>query len=312
MQSWLRKIFNFFLRNWVISSLISVIPILVSAYVDLWKPTQIPKNWKIALTLGIVISVFFTVVKNICTFIDDKKRRYADNYYQSLTQRHMGTTGNIIESIIGVVSEGKYKKLVTKPLDPFCNDSSRVNPCTRIKSFCEDVKNILSKHFDAAENDIGISIYVRNVIDKGENARWKFFFQTNVSKQDLKAKDVSENRGSAFNKVKDEVGTVYFKEKKNAFDEGHYIMTEDERNNGLKGNIYCENISLVDANRNVLLPLVLCVTTYETRICSDKDYFAVEKAKKLLSKAGMEVKYEIANLLLYHHMGFRDNLIQRR
>lgn len=196
-------------------------------------------------------------------------------------------------------------------MDPFGNNSSRVNPCTRIKSFCEDAKNILSKHFDSPEDDIGISIYVRDTIDKGVNAEWQFLFQTNVSIRDLKAKEVSEQNGSAFNVVKDNVGTVYFKEKKNAHSEGHYIMTQNEINIGLKGNIYCENISLVDSNNNILLPLVFCVTTYEARICSDKDYFAVEKAKKLLSKVGMEVKYEIANLLLYHHMGFRKNLIQR-
>ena len=310
-QSWIRKTFNFFLRNWFVSSIISVVPIAVSAYTDLWG-TQITKTqFRIILKILITISFAFTCVKNICTSIDDKKRRNAENYYQSLTQKNMGTTGNIIEDIVGVVSEGKYKNIVSKPLAPFGNDSSRVNPCTRIKSFCEDAKNILSKHFDSPEDDIGISIYVRDTIDKGNDAEWQFLFQTNVSKRDLKAKEVSEQNGSAFNMVKDNVGTVYFKEKKNAHLDGHYIMTQNEINNGLKGNIYCENISLVDFNNNLLLPLVFCVSTYETRICSDKDYFAVEKAKKLLSKVGMEVKYEIANLLLYHHMGFRENLIQR-
>lgn len=304
-QSWIRKIFNFFLRNWFVSSIISVIPIAVSSYTDLCG-TQITKTQhRIILTILIIISIVFTCVKNICTSIDDKKRRNAENYYQSLTQKNIGTTGNIIEDIIGVVSEGKYKNIVSNPLEPFNNNSSRVNPYTRIKSFCEDTKIILSKHFDSPESDIGISIYVRDIIDKGDNAEWQLLFQTNVSKHDLNAKEVAKQNGSAFNMVKDNAGTVYFKEKKNAHSDGHYIMTQNEINNGLKGNIYCENISLVDSNNKVLLPLVFCVTTYEARICSDKDYFAVEKAKKLLSKVGMEVKYEIANLLLYHHMGFR-------
>lgn len=309
-QSWIRKIFNFFLRNWFVSSIISIVPIAVSAYTDLWGTQITGKTCRTILTILIIISITFTCVKNICTSIDDKKRRQAENYYQSLTQRNIGTTVNIIEDIVGVVSEGRYKN-ISKPLAPFCNDSSRVNPCTRIKSFCEDAKNILSKHFDSPEDDIAMSIYVRDTIDKGDDAEWQFLFQTNVSKGDLKAKEVSEQNGSAFNMVKDNVGTVYFREKKNALSDGHYIMTQNERTNGLKGNIYYENISLVDFKNNVLLPLVFCVATYEVRICSDKDYFAVEKAKKLLSKVGMEVKYEIANLLLYHHMGFRENLIQR-
>lgn len=196
------------------------------------------------------------------------------------------------------------------PLVPFNNDGSRVNPYTRIRSYCGDAKSILSKHFDAPENDIGISIYVKNIIDNPESD-WKFLFQTNVSNQDLNARDVVNNRESTFHVVKDDVGTVYFKEKTNANKEGHYIMTSYERTNGLKGNVYCENISIVDSNNNILLPLVFCVTTYNSHICSDKDYFAVEKAKKFLSKVGIEVKYEIANLLLYYHMGFRERLIQR-
>lgn len=310
-QSLFRRIFNFFLKNWFISSAISIIPLLVSAYIDLWKPIEMPFYKKIILTIFIFLSVVFIIVKNICTSVDDKKRRNADNYYQSLTQRQMGTTGNIIENITSVISEGKYRNLLSESLDPFCNNRSRVNPCTRMRSFCEDAKNILSRHFDCAEADIGISIYVRNIVDEGNNAVWKFLFQTNVAEKDLNSKIVSESRDSAFNVVKDEVGTVFFKEKKNAEKERHYIMTEDEKNNGLKGNIYCENISIVDSNEKQLLPLVFCVTTYNTRICSDKDYFAVEKAKKLLSKTGLDVKYEIANLLLYQHMGFRKNLIQR-
>lgn len=309
-QSVFRKIFNFFLQNWVVSSIISVIPILISMVIDLWLPDVMTAKWKIGLTIVLMVSVCFTVIKNICTSIDDKKRRNADNYYQSLTQRNVGTTGNIIEGIIEVVSKGEYKNIVPKPLAPFNNDGSRVNPYTRIRSYCGDAKSILSKHFDAAENDIGISIYVKNIIDNPESD-WKFLYQTNVSNQDLNAGDVVNNRESTFQVVKDDVGTVYFREKRNANKEGHYIMTSYERSNGLKGNVYCENISIVDSNNNILLPLVFCVTTYNSRICSDKDYFAVEKAKKLLSKVGIEVKYEIVNLLLYYHMGFRERLIQR-
>lgn len=64
---------------------------------------------KIGLTIVLMVSVCFTVIKNICTSIDDKKRRNADNYYQSLTQRNAGTTGNIMEGIIEVVSKENIK-----------------------------------------------------------------------------------------------------------------------------------------------------------------------------------------------------------
>lgn len=305
-----RTIFNFFLRNWIVSSIISVVPIVISAVIDLWLPQVLPIGWRACLTILLLISIFFTIVKNICTSVDAKKRANADTYYQSLTQTNMGTTGTIIERTIEVVSREEYKNIVLNPLDPFNNDGSRVNPFTRIGLFCSDAKTILSRHFDAPENDIGISIYVKNIIDE-KDANWKFLYQTNVSK-DLNARDVSDNPESTFNIVKDQVGTNYFKEKKNAYTERHYIPTENERRNGIRGNIYCENISIVDSNNNVLLPLIFCVTTYESRICSDKDYFAVEKAKKLLSKVGLDVKYEIANLLLYYHMGFRKNLVQEK
>lgn len=307
-DSLIRKLFNFFLKNWIISSIISVIPILVSVIVDFWLPIDCPSWCKYLLTGFVAVSVLFTVIKNKCTSVDDNKRQKADKYFQSLTQRNIGTTGNLIEDVVNVIIEKKYNNIVNVPIAPFCNDHSRISPYSKIKRYCDDVITILAKHFDATEDDIGISIYIKNTIDNGPSARWEFLYHNSVITQDLSAASISQNAHSAFFVVQDSPGSIYFKEKKNALIEKHYVKTTNEESGDVTGNIYCENISLVDGEHKVLLPIIFCVTTYRTRICSDKDYFAVEKAEKLLSKIGVDIKYEIAQLLLFKSMGIREKL----
>lgn len=292
-----RKIYNFFLKNWIISTMISVVPLAITAYIAIWTSRE-SFITKIVFTFFILISILFTILKFYFGKVDNEKRQNADKYYQAITERFTGVISDITEKIIETICSDKYKGLVANPIEPFCNNHSSLNPYHMIEIYCKELKTVLSNFFDADSQDIGLSIFIKK-------EKWDTFYQSQVTQRDLTIQKVTESQDSTLNIVKDARGMLVFKAKRTLYEEHKYIPTEYEEINGINGTIYCKNISLVSKEGNIVLPIVICVTTYQDPICGEDDVFAQEKAKKLLDKVADEIQYEIANLALYQHIGLR-------
>lgn len=296
-----RTIYNFFLKNWLVSTIISVVPLAITAYIAIWIPAGGSLVLQILFTALILVSILFTTLKFYFGKVDDEKRQNADKYYQAITERFTGIISDMTETIMDTICSDKYKGIVSDPIEPFSNDRSSLNPYRMIDTYCKELKTVLPIFFDAESLDIGLSIYVKK-------QEWDFLYQSQVSQRDLAARKVSESEDSTFSVVKDSPGMAVFKEKKALYEDHKYIPTKDEENNGINGTIYCKNISLVNRQGVAILPLVICVTTYQTPICDVSDVFAKDKAKKLLDKVADEIQYEIANLALYQHIGLRKEI----
>ena len=290
--------------NWWRSALISILPLAVSSYMSIWKSDKLELVWQIIFTILIILSMGFTVAKYYYEKIDDEKKENAEKYYQIITERYTGLTEKMTEEVIKDIGNAKYANLVAKPLKPFYNRTS-LDPYHKIENYCNEVKEILASHFDTDSTDVGLSVYV---LDKRKNGKWRYLHQSMVAQIDLSPKEIAQNRFSTFFHVKDVPGLLIFDSKKTLYDQHKYIPTESEKTRSINGSMFCKNISLVAESGDVILPLVFCVTTYGKKICSEKDIFAKEKAQKLLEKVSDEIKYEIANLALYRHIGLRNRI----
>lgn len=296
-----RRLFNWFIKSWWLSSIITVLPPLILAYISIWKPITLSTVAAIIFSLIICGTGVFTILRYWADSIDVEKRENADRYYQSLTERNLGTIDFFTEEIISYITANRNRMVCPQPIQPFSNKRSALSPIRRIDSYVSNACQVLAQFFDTYEADIGVGIYVKNDAQK-----WVPLKQMHVAQRDQSFTKTLGNQMSSFYQVVSDPNKVFFMEKKKAYDEGKYVPTANELQNGICGSIYCSNISLVNCHDIVLREIILCITTYEALICQDTDSFAKKKAEKLFQKIGSEIKYEIANLALYQYLGLSE------
>lgn len=306
-----RKIYQYMAKNWIVASSIVAIPFVID-YVCLFKMNDDNKR-AISIFIGILmfIAILFTVVRNMAIKYDERKRTLTSEYYNGLVNVMTLNTVERMETILEIFDseeyKDKFKSACKTEHNPFDNPSSRLNPYKHIKEYCHNAQIVIRDSFGASQDDIVISILYRNTIDENvDDKKWRVLYST-YNVMDITPNSIVSNSNSSFNQVKDKPGKIFFKSKCNAYNEFHYMQTEQEELTGLLGTIYCHNISIMRGER-ILLPLVINIASFNAPLCEENDEFAIIKAKKLFDIIEENIRYEVIKMILHKQMGLREFL----
>lgn len=310
-----RKLYQFMANNWIVATLIVAIPMIID-FICLFL---LDKDNKIMICFVVivlmVIVIIFTWIRNMAINYDERKRKLTSEYYNGLVDMITLNLNERMETILEIIDNEEYKDefkdQTDLPHNPFNNQSSRLNPYKHIREYCHSAQNVIRDAFDASQDDIVVSILYRNTIDEDANSdEWNVLYSTyNVI--DISPNSIIKNSNSSFNQVKDKPGKMYFKTKANAYEEFHYMQAECEEKIGLLGTIYCHNISLMNKDE-VIMPLVINISSFYAPFCDDDDEYAREKAKKLFDILEEHIRYEVTKMILHKQMGLRKSMDKRR
>lgn len=300
-KSLTRILNDFFCKYWFLSTVISSIPSVITATISILFHQYIDFPAKIILLVCSFISIFFIGLKNFGAKEDIRKAANEDRFHRLIHEQSLHLKSINANYIIKLLENGKYSNLFEQVNNPY--QEGELNPHINIKEYCENLTNLLSGTFDTSKNDIGISIIYKKLCDKNDrNEEWELLYSSQLGK-DVDFKDMINSRSSTFSAVIDVPNSYYFREKANAEKDRRYVRTEIEKQEGLKGSIFCKNISVVGENK--VLPIIFTVTSYDSLICKDSDFNAVEKAVTLFNVIGNNISYELLIDYLYVHMGLK-------
>ena len=186
-----RKIYNFFLKHWLVSVLILTLP---SYYLILL--TTLGKNLDLVEPSGLISAkgeiIFWPLFFVSITFAILKT--YSDKYNEQI--KYNGQY--VLQKMISSVNAIKTKKLERfnsyiadnhgkNNLDPF---DEITQPKRQIASILENIQICLSEIFDINRDDIGLSIIYK--FDTLPNAKFRYLHTMNIS-NDLTLNELTTN-----------------------------------------------------------------------------------------------------------------------
>lgn len=295
---------DFFCKNWMISTFISIVPSIVTISTSIMYHQYLGTVSKIVLLTMIVATMLFIGFKNYGAKEDIRKVANEDKYHITILEETMYLRAIDAEYKMELLENGQYEKIFNIDENPY--KDGPLSPNNYIKQYCQSLATKLTNIFGTRQDDIGISVIYKEMCKRGDtNGEWKLLYSSQIGR-DLDFRDIINNHQSTFSAVLDTPGKVYFKEKVNAQKEGRYISTEIERIDGLKGSIYCANISVVGKDR--ILPIILTITTYDSIICSDEDKNAVDKAQELFKIIGKNISFEVLRDYFFVNIGLKEDM----
>jgi hypothetical protein len=291
-NSILRKTYDYFIKHWVLSALISTAPAFIFTFTEFFGKDfgLIDQNGafthiaKIILWPSFVISLIFSFVMALA----DKRDEYAKQNGQIILSR-------IIQSL----DEIKHKKLKRfiryidqnhnkANLSPF-NDITQ--PISQLESILENFQYTLAEIFGIRHNDIGISLMYHTNKDR----TWKWLYTTNIE-GDLSLNEITENPiSTAHDIITGQTSSIFYPSKKSAASQGKYVPSSKDHAHRMIGSIICRDISI---STNEYVKAIFSVSTYGKQICLENDEDAIFKVEQVLLPS-FERRIQLELALLY-------------
>lgn len=268
------KIYKYFKKHWLISTLIVTIPTYWFTLIKLvGENIGLVDSGKLNV-VGIVISIIIFIISLGFALI----KNYKDNQESEKISSNQYILQKILTSVNSVCSKksDRYIEFINynqqnNRVEPF---NKIAKPKLQVKDIIEEIKICLSDIADIDRENIGVSIiYKDNISDK-----WEWFYNSNRI-NDLSLKEITENASSTARQVIDGRHTMMFvANKKTGQADNTYVKCKSDDSFNLIGSIVCKAIDVILDDKK-FINSILSITTYGNLICEDND----EDAKNTIS-----------------------------
>ena len=263
-----RKLYNFFIKRWLVSVIILTLP---SYYLILVR--TLGGDLGLVYTTGaltywggfvfwplFVISIGFAVIKT-----------YGDKYNEQI--KYNGQF--VLQKMLSSVNAIKSKKLQRSKLNPF-HDITQ--PKRQIESVLENIQICLSEIFDINREDIGLSIIYK--FDTPGNSNYRYLHTMNIN-NDLSLKELITNQNTTARQIIDgRSQSLFFPDKRIGDKSKQFVPGLKDKPFSNIGSIICRDISIDNEERYVFA--VLSITTYGKQICEVDDLYSIKRVENVL------------------------------
>lgn len=305
-KSWRRRIYDFFVKWWIVSTAIASFPSGYSFFLQFFgrnlgiilEDGTMPCFWLFFSGVTLFLSFLFVVLRFHADVVNQRKSENAVTVYREIIKSGETVSNDRRVTFLDIIRKGEYRDIAQMPLPPYDNLHSGLNPAATIKAELVSVRILLSKLFDIESTNVSIDVFYRD-----EGGQW-----VHLSYLDATNHEDSENIQSEFYAG---LGwkSVFFPDKRNAQKAGCYKPDEMEaqamrEGKGLIGSIFCEDIS-INLEGKKLFPALFYVNTYGRQVCAEGDEPAEKKVLDLFRGIESDIKLELTRLCVYEHMGIR-------
>ncbi len=287
------KVYQFFVKHWFISTIASTVAglwFLVAQilgkqfeWVDtngVVKPFVIMVFW-----FCTIISFFYTLFKTNFEFKSTKKNLNDKEVLDEVISCNNSINTKIFHRLLTYVKENKECKA-----DPF---NMMFDGEKEAEDLLEQFNICLSKTLNIKRERIGLSLAVK----LSNSDEWQLLSKLHTS-NNSSINDLFQNRTSTAYELINQGKEFLFKlDKTKAYGEHTYIKSNKDGEK-VQGSIICCDMS-VSSNGEKYINAILSITTYEIKICEDKDKEEVEHKIKNIIIPGFE-KYIDQLLLKYY------------
>lgn len=295
-DSFLRKLYDFFNKHWLVSALIASMSGAWFSIVKFIKPPFIVDaadnltllgHWVTWPVFG--VSVFFIVMKS-----------YGDRRNELLK-----TSGYVVSSTllqcVNSVTKYKLDRFYEFIRQNYSNQEALpfkeiTQPKKQIRSILEYIQVALSEIFGIDRDDITLCVLYKD----SENADWAFLERINVSSS-LGVRELTTNRRSTFYRLMhSEGGSVFYPSKVDAINRSEYLPSPKDSVYNNIGSVFVCDISMKnDSGKDDVFSAVLCVSTFGKQLCDEKDDDAITKIKtKIIPVFESRIRLEMALLFI--------------
>jgi hypothetical protein len=287
----LRRLYDYFVEHWVISSLISTVPIFLFLFVQIFgnnvgiinQGTLTPSASLILYPIFFVSAVFSWLMA-VADRYDEKAKKDGQFIYSLL----LDCVNNIKETKLRRFTNYINANKTRRGINPFFEITQ---PRDQLESVLENIRIALSKMADITRDNIGLSIMYKT----DENASWKWLHRINIG-NDLSLDNLINNPSSAVRQIIDKkTGLIFFPDKRVGLEHNAYILGDKDKASNNIGSIICKDISV---NTDNCIQAILCITSYGCQLCDSKDFETREKIIQVLLPV-FERRIQLEVALLY-------------
>lgn len=292
-QSRVRRLYDFFQRNWLLTALVTTGPGLAFILFQIvGEPLRLKAATGALTTFGAIL-FWITVVIAFGTALL-KSKADAINHIMKENAQY------VLDRLIECLDSIKYKKvrrfseyIFQHPsgtgLSPF---DEITQPRLQIESILEQIRDALADIFGIPAKDIGISIIYRT----NYHADWQWLHTMNIER-DIRLEELINNPHSSARQIIDgRAREVFFPRKADGAKRDQFVPGQLDNEHGLEGSVICRDLSL--SPDHCPMQAVLSLTTYGYPVCDTKDTQAQKKITEiLLPSFELRLRNELA--LLY-------------
>lgn len=288
----LRKLYEFFVENWLLSVLVSTVPVYWFTFVEIFGSNfGLLQDGKLTGTaLGVLWPLF------ILSFIFSFVMAMADKYNEKVKRNGQAILRVLLDNVNSIkhAKLRRFTKYINenygkRGLDPF---GVITQPQEQLENILAYIQIALSEIFGISRDDIGLSLIYRT----DTNQSWQWLYSLNIE-NDLDLNDLLDNPNTAARQIIDgKRSSVFFPDKKVGISQREYVQGRRDLANNLTGSIICRDVSLTTHHK--CIQAVLSISTYGTQLCEADDLDAIHKiADFLLPSFERRIQLELA--LLY-------------
>ncbi|UCC79380.1 MAG: hypothetical protein JSW64_14085 [Candidatus Zixiibacteriota bacterium] len=272
-----RRIYDYFVRHWFISSLLMTIPAYWFVFIQFQGENTGLIDNKGAFTNPALI-VFWVLFA--LSFVYAILKSASDKYDEDAKQSGQFVLSKMLEGI-NSAKQRKLRRYSNYIKDNFGKKSVTAyadieNPTDQIESILENIQVSLSEIFGIRRDDIGLSIIYRYNL----GAEWNWLCTINIQ-NDLSLEDLINNDKTSARQIIDRKESyIFFPDKNVGFINEKYVQGKKDKSYGGIGSIICRDISI--RNSNVFVQAVLSITTYGKQLCDISDSEAIMKIEQVL------------------------------
>lgn len=273
-KTYARRAFNFIKERWIIMTIISSIPnFLLSVWgilgdieflSFLYSDSGYMKI-RYILVLGAIflISVVCNGFWRWLTHEEEESNEKLRLVYKETKNMVKRYHSKCHENFSGIIDAGKYKGSVKDALKAIYNDSSRLNPKRKIEHILE-YSNMLLSYISGVKSE-KISIILMHKTN--ENSKWEVFLKRNIEYGPKEIAQLFNSKNSGFSKsLEQSPWPVFYIRKSDAQLNNAYMPNAHEIENGVKGSIYCKDLSIYDKEQKMIKGFVLAVSTDDKQL----------------------------------------------
>ena len=292
-----RKVYGFFVKNWLFSAIIASLPSAWFSIVRFTRPFGVVDYDNQLTLLGhfitwpiFIISLLFVTLKS-----------YGDKINERVQSNTFFVFGKLLQCVNSVT---KFK------LDRFCEfihknhknprapDSPALKyvtqPGVQIRSILENIQNVLSEIFAIEKDDISLCILCKKDED------WFFLERINVSNS-LSVDELTTNQHStAYKLIHSDQKSFFYPSKYMAIGENSYVSSGRDSDYENRGSVFVSDMSIMDARgENKIFPAVLCISTFGKQLCHENDSSSILTIQtKIIPVFEPRIKLEMASLYI--------------
>ncbi|SEV93772.1 hypothetical protein [[Clostridium] fimetarium] len=289
-NSLMEKIFQFFVRHWILSTLVSTIASLFFITVQIlgnkfnWfnEDGVIRTPVMIAFWICFIISLLYTLLKAKQDLVFSK-----NNISEKAILNEVISCNNAIHT-------KNYYRLIDN-----IGKKNNGNPSVIMYDYkqeggelLEQLNICLAKTLNLQRERIGLSICVR----LNNEQEWKTFSRLNTSNNSQINILFNEKQSTAYKLINENIPFIFIFDKTKSYKEHSYVKSSKDGKD-VQGSIICINVSLCSGGTKYM-DAILSITTYEIKICEEQETADVEHTIKDIIIPGFE-KY--LDLLLFKY-----------